>query len=132
VGTAGRDSLSDRRRDRADRNVESVPGNNETSAAFWNDARTIASGLRVPRAIGDFLILQALRESHGTAVAVEDSELVDAMKLCGRLEGLFLCPEGAACLPALRKLVEAGWVGADEKVVVFNTGTGLKYLEVFD
>jgi threonine synthase len=106
--------------------------NNETSAAFWNDARTIASGLRVPRAIGDFLILQALRESHGTAVAVEDSELVDAMKLCGRLEGLFLCPEGAACLPALRKLVEAGWVGADEKVVVFNTGTGLKYLEVFD
>jgi threonine synthase len=54
------------------------------------------------------------------------------MKLCGRLEGLFLCPEGAACLPALRKLVEAGWVSADEKVVVFNTGTGLKYLEVFD
>jgi threonine synthase len=106
--------------------------NNETSAAFWNDARTIASGLRVPRAIGDFLILQALRESRGTAVAVEDGELLDAMKLCGRLEGLFLCPEGAACLPALRKLVEAGWVGADEKVVIFNTGTGLKYLEVFD
>jgi threonine synthase len=106
--------------------------NNETSAAFWHGARTIASGLRVPRAIGDFLILQVLRESHGTAVAVEDSELVDAMKLCGRLEGLFLCPEGAACLPALRKLVEAGWIGADEKVVVFNTGTGLKYLEVFD
>jgi threonine synthase len=106
--------------------------NNETSAAFWDDARTIASGLRVPRALGDFLILRALRESGGTAVAVEDSELVDAMKLCGRLEGLFLCPEGAACLPALRKLVETGWVGTDEKVVVFNTGTGLKYLEVFD
>jgi threonine synthase len=106
--------------------------NNETSAEFWHDAQTIASGLRVPRAIGDFLILQALRESDGTAVAVEDSELVDAMKMCGRLEGLFLCPEGATCLPALRKLVEAGWIGADEKVVVFNTGTGLKYLEVFD
>jgi threonine synthase len=106
--------------------------NNDTVAAFWNDARTIASGLRVPRAIGDFMILQALRESRGTAVAVEDGELLDAMKLCGRLEGIFLCPEGAACLPALKKLVESGWIGQDEKVVVFNTGTGLKYLEVFD
>jgi len=106
--------------------------NNDTVAAFWNNARTIASGLRVPRAIGDFMILQALRESRGTAVAVEDGELLDAMKLCGRLEGIFLCPEGAACLPALKKLVESGWIGQDEKVVVFNTGTGLKYLEVFD
>ena len=96
------------------------------------DARTIASGLRVPRAIGDFMILQALRESRGTAVAVEDGELLDAMKLCGRLEGIVLCPEGAACLPALKKLVESGWIGQDEKVVVFNTGAGLKYLEVFD
>lgn len=104
--------------------------NNQTSAEAWKDAHTIASGLRVPYAIGDFLILQALRESYGTAEAVPDSELIEAMKLCGRLEGLFLCPEGAACIPALRKLVERRWLGKDEKVVIFNTGSGLKYLEV--
>jgi threonine synthase len=104
--------------------------NNQTAAEPWLDAHTVASGLRVPRAIGDFLILEALRESRGTAVAVPDAELVTAMKLCGKLEGLFLCPEGAACLPALRKLVKEGWIHPDEKVVVFNTGTGLKYLEV--
>jgi threonine synthase len=103
---------------------------NQATAEPWQDAHTIASGLRVPRAIGDFLILQALRESRGNAVAVPDSELIEAIKLCGRLEGLFLCPEGAACLPALRSLVRAGWIDPDEKVVVFNTGTGLKYLEV--
>ncbi len=102
------------------------------SAEPWSDAHTIASGLRVPRAIGDFLILQALRESRGSAVAVPDSDLVDAVNLCGRLEGIFLCPEGAACIPALRKLVAGGWISPDEKVVVFNTGTGLKYLEILD
>ena len=105
---------------------------NETTAAPWQNARTVASGLRVPRAIGDFLILRALRESQGTAVAVEDSELVEAIRICGKLEGLFLCPEGAACIPALRKLVEQGWIRPEEKVVVFNTGSGLKYLEVFE
>ncbi len=103
---------------------------NQTSAEPWQDAHTVASGLRVPRAIGDFLILQALRESRGNAVAVPDPELVEAMRLCGKLEGLFLCPEGAACIPALRRLVQEGWVGPDEKIVIFNTGTGLKYLEV--
>lgn len=102
----------------------------QASAEPWQDAHTIASGLRVPRAIGDFLILQALRESRGNAVAVPDVELVEAMKLCGRLEGLFLCPEGAACIPALHRLVREGWIRPDEKVVVFNTGTGLKYLEL--
>ncbi len=104
---------------------------NQTAAEPWQNARTVASGLRVPRAIGDFLILQALRESNGNAVAVTDAELIDAMKLCGRLEGLFLCPEGAACIPGLRRLAQEGWVRPDEKVVIFNTGTGLKYLEVF-
>ena len=103
---------------------------NQNSAEPWQDARTIASGLRVPRAVGDFLILQALRESRGNAVAVPDADLIEAMKLCGRLEGLFLCPEGAACLPALGKLVRDGWISPDEKVVVFNTGTGLKYLDL--
>jgi len=105
---------------------------NETTAEPWRDARTIASGLRVPRAIGDFLILEALRESHGTAVAVEDAELADAMRLCGKLEGIFLCPEAATCIPALRKLVSESWIAPDETAVLFNTGTGLKYLEVFD
>ncbi len=102
----------------------------DRAAEPWQDARTIASGLRVPRAIGDFLILQALRESHGTAVAVDEDDIVDAIRMCGRLEGLFLCPEGAACLPAVRQLVRDGWIKPDETVVVFNTGTGLKYLEI--
>ena len=96
----------------------------------WQNARTIASGLRVPRAIGDFLMLEALYESRGTAVAVDDQELVDAIRLCGRLEGIFLCPEGAACLPALRRLIRQGWISPGEKVVMFNTASGLKYLDV--
>jgi threonine synthase len=103
-----------------------------SSAEPWQNASTIASGLRVPRAIGDFLILQALRESHGDAVAVPDAEIVAAIRLCGRLEGLFLCPEGAACIPALRSLLEQKKIGPDENVVLFNTGTGLKYLEILD
>ncbi len=105
---------------------------NKTTAEPWQDAHTVASGLRVPRAIGDFLILQALRESRGTAVAVPDAELIEAVRLCGSLEGIFLCPEGAACIPALRRLVSEGWIQPEERVVLFNTGTGLKYLELFD
>ena len=96
----------------------------------WQNARTIASGLRVPRAIGDFLMLEAIYESRGTAVAVDDQELIGAIRLCGNLEGIFLCPEGAACLPALRRLVEQGWISAGERVVMFNTASGLKYLDV--
>ena len=105
---------------------------NRNAAETWQGARTVASGLRVPRAIGDFLILQALRESGGTAVAVDDAALLDAIRVAGRLEGLFLCPEGAACIPALQQLVDRGWVKRSERVVVFNTGTGLKYLEALD
>jgi threonine synthase len=97
---------------------------------FPNSA-TVASGLRVPRAIGDFLILDALRESGGTAVAVTDDELIAATREIGATEGLFCAPEGAACLPALRKLIEAGQVNSDERVVLFNTGAGVKYLEAF-
>jgi len=96
----------------------------------WQNARTIASGLRVPRAIGDFLMLEALYESRGTAVAVDDQELIDAIRLCGKLEGIFLCPEGAACLPALQRLIKQGWLSAEEKIVMFNTASGLKYLDV--
>ncbi|MEP6920449.1 MAG: threonine synthase [bacterium] len=97
----------------------------------FSDAATVASGLRVPRAIGDFLILDALRESGGTAIAVTDDELIAATAEIGALEGLFCAPEGAACLPALRKLLADGAVKADERVVLFNTGAGVKYLECF-
>lgn len=99
-------------------------------AEEWKDARTVASGLRVPRALGDFLILRAVRESRGTALAVPDEDLLDAVRWCGRREGVFLCPEGAACLLALRLLSESRWIDRDEQVVLFNTGTGLKYLEL--
>ena len=95
----------------------------------FQDAATIASGLRVPKAIGDFLILDALRTSGGTAVAVTDEELLAAVGEIGRLEGLFVAPEGAACLPALRKLLERGEIDRDEQVVLFNTGAGIKYVE---
>jgi threonine synthase len=100
-------------------------------APEFPNAATVASGLRVPKAIGDFLILDALRESGGTAVAVSDHDLVAATKEIGAAEGVFCAPEGAACLPALRKLIEANEVNPDERVVLFNTGAGVKYLEAF-
>jgi len=95
------------------------------------NAQTVASGLRVPKAIGDFLILDAIRASGGTAVAVTDEELIAATREIGAAEGIFCAPEGAACLPALRKLIETSQVSADESVVLFNTGSGVKYLESF-
>ena len=95
------------------------------------NAQTTASGLRVPRAIGDFLILDALRASGGTAIAVTDEELIDATKEIGSAEGIFCAPEGAACLPALKKLQSGGAVKAGERVVLFNTGSGVKYVESF-
>jgi threonine synthase len=100
-------------------------------AEEFPNAATVASGLRVPRAIGDFLITDALRESGGTAIAVTDEELIAATREIGAAEGLFCAPEGAACLPALRKMIEAGQVKPEERVVLFNTGAGVKYLEAF-
>jgi threonine synthase len=100
-----------------------------THAAEFENASTIASGLRVPKAIGDFLILDALRTSQGSAVAVTDEELLAAVGEIGRLEGLFVAPEGAACVPAIRKLLERGEIKPDEQVVMFNTGAGIKYIE---
>lgn len=100
-------------------------------AEEFPNAATVASGLRVPRAIGDFLILDALRESGGTAIAVTDEELIAATHEIGAAEGLFCAPEGAACLPALRKMIETGQVEPEERVVLFNTGAGVKYLECF-
>lgn len=95
------------------------------------NAKTTASGLRVPRAIGDFMILDALRASGGTAVAVTDEELIAATREIGAAEGIFCAPEGAACLPALKKLMATGSVKPDERVVLFNTGSGVKYLESY-
>jgi threonine synthase len=95
------------------------------------NAATTASGLRVPRAIGDFLILDALRASGGTAKSVTDEESIEATLEIGASEGLFCAPEGAACLPALRKLIAAGEVLETERVVLFNTGAGVKYLESY-
>lgn len=103
----------------------------ERFADEFENAATVASGLRVPKAIGDFLILDAIRASGGTAVSVTDDELVAAVKEIGALTGIFTAPEGAACLPALRHLIEAGFVAGGEKVVLFNTGAGVKYLECF-
>ena len=100
-----------------------------THATEFPNAATVASGLRVPKAIGDFLILDALRASRGTAIAVTDDELMAAVGEIGRLEGMFVAPEGAACVPALRALLDRGDVQRDEQVVLFNTGAGIKYID---
>jgi threonine synthase len=99
---------------------------------FFEGANTVAAGLRVPKALGDFLILNAVRESKGTAIAVSDEELMADVRLISRLEGIFACPEGAATISALRKMVEASEVDRDESIVLFNTGSGLKYTDLFD
>ena len=106
--------------------------NGERFADEFENAATVASGLRVPKAIGDFLILDAVRASNGTALAVTDAELIKAVAEIGAAEGIFTAPEGAACLPALRKLIDQDLVKEGESVVIFNTGAGVKYLEAFD
>jgi threonine synthase len=97
----------------------------------WQEAKTIADGLRVPAAVGDFLILRALRESGGTAVAVPDQEMMEAANLIGRSQGMFVCPESAATLVAFQRLRDEGWIGDDETVVLFSTGSGLKYTHLW-
>jgi threonine synthase len=103
----------------------------ERFADEFPKASTVASGLRVPKAIGDFLILDAIRASDGTAITVTDDELIAAVAEIGATTGIFAAPEGAACLPALRKLIDNGFVRHGESVVIFNTGSGIKYLEAF-
>ncbi len=95
---------------------------------FWMGAQTLASGLRVPKSFADQVILDDLRASNGNAVAVSDEAILDAQKELAFREGIFAAPEGAATLAGLRKLIEVKWVQPDEKIVLFNTGTGLKYL----
>jgi threonine synthase len=95
---------------------------------FWIGAHTLASGLRVPKSFADHLILSDLRQSHGNAVAVTDQAILEAQQRLAAAEGIFAAPEGAATLAGLIHLLEQGWVHAEERVVLFNTGTGLKYL----
>jgi threonine synthase len=102
------------------------------TADFWPDASTLASGLRVPKAYGDYLILEILRTSSGIALAATDAEIMDAFRHWARVEGIFAAPEGAASLVAYRKLRARGFFSADDKVVLFNTGSGLKYLDVIE
>ena len=95
----------------------------------WPDARTVAFGITVPKALGDFLVLQAIAETDGCAVAVDDEDILAEQHLVARLEGSFICPEGAADFAAIRQLRESGWIRADDQVVALNTGAGLKYPE---
>ena len=96
----------------------------------WQNAKTIAAGMRVPGAIGDYLMLRAIRESNGGAIAVSDEELLDHMRLVARLEGIVVCPEGGALAAAARRLIAAGEVAADDSILLLNTGSGLKYVEL--
>jgi threonine synthase len=98
----------------------------------WPDASTIAAGLRVPRPYGDYLVLDILKQSNGTALAVSDDEIRDAFHHWARTEGIFAAPEGAASLAAYRKLRASGWLSEKDTAVLFNTGTGLKYLDVIE
>ncbi|HEY6069886.1 MAG TPA: threonine synthase [Chthoniobacterales bacterium] len=104
----------------------------EEFAVEFPNARTVASGLRVPKAIGDFLMLDILRVSKGGAIAVDDDEMIRAVREVGAKEGLFVAPEGAACFVALKKLRASGKIDRGERVVIFNTGSGIKYLDAFE
>ena len=105
-------------------------GEGRETAEPWQNAKTVASGLRVPQAVADFLMLRALRESNGTALSVSDEEMIAEIPRLGRAEGIFFCPEGAACAAALRRSMQNGWVKPTDEVVLFNTASGLKYLDV--
>jgi threonine synthase len=100
------------------------------TAEPWVDAKTVASGLRVPQAVADFLMLRAIRASNGTALSVSDEDMLAEIPRVGRAEGIFFCPEGAACVVGLRRLVDCQWIHATDEVLIFNTASGLKYLDV--
>src|SRR5437868_3023079 len=99
----------------------------QSSAQFFPNAATIASGLRVPGPLGDLMILGMLRQTKGTALTVTDEEMLHAGRELASLEGIFAAPEGAATVIATRKLAASGWIQQEETVVLFNTGTGYKY-----
>jgi threonine synthase len=101
----------------------------KTDSVFFEKSKTIAFGINVPKALGDFLVLDAVYRTGGAAVAVSDEEILNALSLLGRMEGAFVCPEGAATLAAAKKLRDEGWISPEERVVLLNTGTGIKYPE---
>jgi threonine synthase len=103
-----------------------------TQSEMWPNAATLAAGLRVPKPYGDYLILEILKKSGGLAISATDAEILEAARHWAKVEGLFAAPEGAACLVAYQKLLASGFFSADDNVVLFNTGSGLKYLEVFE
>ncbi len=104
----------------------------KSSSEFWSGAATSAAGLRVPKAYGDYLILDIMKKSGGTAVSATDAEIMEALAQWARNEGVFAAPEGAASLVAYRKLQANGFFTPEDTVVLFNTGSGLKYLDVVD
>jgi len=102
-----------------------------SSSEFWQNASTVAAGLRVPKPLGDVLILNILRESAGTAIAISDEEILDAGRELASLEGIFAAPEGAACVTAARKLLANQFLKPADRIVLYNTGSGLKYLDAY-
>ena len=91
---------------------------------------TLAAGMRVPAAVGDFLVIRAVRESGGTALTVDDDQMIDSVRTMAKFEGIFPAPEGGATLSALQLMIDSGEIGRDERVVLLNTGSALKYLDV--
>jgi threonine synthase len=104
---------------------------NEPRSRFFENAHTVAAGLRVPKALGDFLVLQGVRESGGTAIAVSDDEMLEAGVRLASEEGIYAAPEGAACVAAFEKLLASGFLQRSDRVVLYNTGSGLKYPEAY-
>jgi threonine synthase len=99
----------------------------KTESEFWQNSETVAFGINVPKALGDFLVLKAIYDTEGCAVAVSDNDVLEELKLISQKEGAFICPEGAAAFLAARNLRKEGWIKEDETVVVLNTGAGIKY-----
>jgi threonine synthase len=104
---------------------------NAPESEVWPDAHTVASGLRVPKPLGDFLVLKAVRESGGTVLSVSDEEMIDGGLQLAEREGIFAAPEGGACVAAAGRLLKTGFLSPEEQIVIYNTGSGLKYLEAY-
>jgi len=104
---------------------------NEERSRFFENAHTVAAGLRVPKPLGDFLVLEAVRSSRGTAIAVSDDEMLDAGAQLAAEEGIYAAPEGAACVAAAQKLLASGFLKPTDRIVLYNTGSGLKYPEAY-
>lgn len=101
----------------------------KTESEFWDNAKTIAFGITVPKALGDFLVLEAIYKTEGCAVAIDDSDILKAEEMIASREGTFICPEGASTLSAAIELAKNGWIKPEDKVVLLNTGSGMKYPE---